>query len=66
MTHHWIVINTLVDCLEYGINEKKLRNAILQLDMEIDRRLVNNLPSEDLERLKSTLEHLIYDVTHNE
>lgn len=66
MKYHWIVIETLLDCIENGVNEKKLRNATLQLDMELDRYLVGNLPTEELERLKSTLERLNYDIVHNE
>ena len=66
MTHHWIVIDTLVDCLEHGIDRNKLREATLQLDMELDRCLVGNLPTGEVERLKSTLERLNYDIVHNE
>lgn len=38
MEHHWLVINTLVECLSEGIDPEKVRIATLQLDTELDRR----------------------------
>lgn len=60
-TNHWLVIDTLVDCLHNGIDRKKLREATLQLDKELDRRLVDNLPIDEIKRLKSVLERLNYE-----
>lgn len=51
MTNYWLVIDTLVDCLHNGIDRKKLREATLQLDKELDRRLVDNLPIDEIKRL---------------
>lgn len=60
--HHWIVINTLVDCLSEGIDPEKVRIATLQLDTELDRRLVDNLPIDETKRLKSVLERINYEI----
>lgn len=62
MNSHWIVINTLVDCLENGIDPEKVRIATLQLDTELDRRLVDNLPIDEIKRLKSVLERINYEI----
>lgn len=62
MEHHWIVINTLVDCLENGIDKEKVRIATLQLDTELDRRSVDNLPIDEIKRLKSVLERINYEI----
>lgn len=62
MKYHWIVIETLVDCLENGINTKNIHKATLQLDTELDRRLVDNLPIDETNRLKSVLERINYEI----
>ncbi len=62
MKYHWIVIETLVDCLENGINTKNIHKATLQLDKELDRRLVENLPIEKIKQLKSVLERINYEI----
>ena len=62
MKHHWLVIDTLVDCLQNGIDTEKLRKATLQLDTELDRRSVDNLPTDELKRLKSVLERINYEI----
>lgn len=62
MEHHWLVINTLVECLSEGIDPKKVRIATLQLDTEIDRRSVDNLPIDEIKRLKSVLERINYEI----
>lgn len=61
MESHWLVINTLIDCLENGIDREKVKLATLQLDTELDRRLVDNLPIDEIKRLKSVLERLNYE-----
>ena len=58
--NYWIVIDTLSDCLEHGIDRNKLKEASFQLDMEIDRCLVGKLPVDELKRLKSVLNRLNY------
>lgn len=60
--NHWIVINTLVDCLENGIDTEKVKSAILQLDIEIDKCLINNMPTDEIKRLKSVLERINYEI----
>lgn len=67
MNSHWIVINTLVDCLENGIDKEKVKSAILQLDIEIDKCLINNMPTDEIKSIKSVLEHINYEIyTNNE
>lgn len=58
--NYWIVIDTLSDCLEHGIDRNKLKEASFRLDMEIDRCLVGKLPVDELKRLKSVLNRLNY------
>lgn len=60
--NYWLVINTLVDCLENGTDREKVKSATLRLDMELDRRLVDNLPIDEIKRLKSVLERLNYEI----
>lgn len=62
MKYHWIVIETLVDCLENGIDKEKVKFATLQLDKELDRRSVDNLPIDEIKRLKSVLERINYEI----
>ena len=66
MKHYWTVINTLVDCLQNGIDTDKLRKATLQLDMGLDRHLVDNLPLDEIKHLKSVLEYVNYELKSNE
>lgn len=62
MEHYWLVINTLVECLSQGIDAEKLKFATLQLDTELDRRSVDNLPIDEIKRLKSVLERINYEI----
>lgn len=62
MEHYWLVINTLVECLSEGIDPEKLKFATLQLDTELDRRSVDNLPIDEIKRLKSVLERINYEI----
>ena len=66
MKHHWIVIDTLIDCLENGIDHEKVKFATLRLDTELDRRVANKLPLNDIERLVSVLKYINYEITPNE
>ena len=66
MKYHWIVIETLVDCLENGIDKEKVKSATLQLDKELDRRSVDNLPTDETKRLKSVLDGLYDKIYDNE
>ncbi len=61
MENYWLVINTLVECLEQGIDKEKVKLAALKLDTDLDRRLVDNLPTEETKRLKSVLERINYE-----
>ena len=62
MENYWLVINTLVECLEQGIDKEKVKLATLQLDTDLDRRFVDNLPTEETKRLKSVLERINYEI----
>lgn len=62
MKHHWLVIDTLVECLSQGIDAEKVKSAILQLDIEIDKCLINNMPTDEIKRLKSVLERINYEI----
>ena len=62
MENYWLVINTLVECLEQGIDKEKVKLAALKLDTDLDRRLVDNLPTEETKRLKSVLERINYEI----
>ena len=62
MEHYWLVINTLVEFLSEGIDPEKVRIATLQLDTELDRRSVDNLPIDEIKRLKSVLERINYEI----
>lgn len=62
MENYWLVINTLVDCLENGIDREKVKFTTLQLDMELDRCLVDNLSIDELNRLKTVLNRLNYEI----
>ena len=62
MKHHWLVIDTLVECLSQGIDPEKVRIATLQLDTELDKRSVDNLPIDEIKRLKSVLERINYEI----
>jgi hypothetical protein len=66
MNEHWIVINTLVDCLENGINHDKIKFALLQLHSEVDRRVVGNLPAEEVLALARVLNRVNYDICNHE
>lgn len=60
--NYWLVINTLVDCLENGIDKEKVKSATFKLDTELDRCLVGNLPIDEIKRLKSVLNRLNYEI----
>ena len=66
MKHHWLVIDTLVECLSQGIDAEKVKSATLQLDKELDRCLVGKLPIDEIKRLKSVLERINYEYILNE
>lgn len=59
---YWLVIDTLADCVEHGVDTEKLKKASFELHRELDRRLVDNLPVEEVKRLVAALERLNYGV----
>lgn len=47
----WMVIDTLIDKINNGTNTENERRAILRLELELDRRLVDKEPTKDIETL---------------
>lgn len=60
--NYWLVINALVDCLEHGVDRERLKEASFKLATELDRRVVGNLPTDEIKRLVGVLERLNYEV----
>lgn len=64
---YWLVINTLVSCIENGkIDDDELKKVRLSLCMELDKRSVCNLPTDETKRLLSVLDGLYDKVSDNE
>lgn len=66
MKHYWLVIETLVSQIENGYNSDNLKNALLQLDIELDWREVYNLPTEEIKSLRDVLNRVIARGAENE
>lgn len=66
MKHYWLVIETLVSQIENGYNSDNLKNALLQLGIELDRREVYNLPTEEINSLRDVLNRVIARGAENE
>lgn len=64
---YWLVINTLVSCIENGkVDADELKKARLSLSTELDKRSVCNLPTDETKRLLSVLDGLYDKVSDNE
>lgn len=64
---YWLVINTLVSCIENGkVDADELKKVRLSLSMELDKRSVCNLPADETKRLLSVLDGLYDKVSDNE
>lgn len=64
---YWTVINTLLSFVEGGrVDAATLKNAHLRLSTELDRRIVGNLPSEEIKRLLAVLDGLYAKVSDDE
>ena len=64
---YWLVINTLVSCIENGkVDAEELKKARLSLSTELDKRSVCNLPTDETKRLLSVLDGLYDKVSDNE
>ena len=60
-SNYWAVINLLVSYIDNGkVDADELKRACFLLDMELDRCLVCNIPSDETKRLLSVLNGL-YD-----
>lgn len=66
MKHYWLVIETLVSQIENGYNSDDIKKALLQLDIELDRREVYNLPTEEINSLRDVLNRVIARGAENE
>lgn len=66
MKHYWTVIDSLMFYIEHGYDREYLKNALLQLDIELDRREVNNLPTEEIKSLRDVLNSVIARGAENE
>lgn len=60
MKNHWLVIDALVDYIESGKDTEKLKKATFQLDSELDRRIVDNLPVDEILKLRNVLNRINY------
>lgn len=60
MKEYWLVIDTLAECLEHGKDTEKLKTATFQLDSELDRRIVDNLPVDEILKLRNVLNRINY------
>lgn len=64
---YWLVINTLVSCIENGkVDADELKKVRLSLSMELDKRSVCNLPTDETKRLLSVLDGLYDKDSDNE
>lgn len=66
MKHYWTVIDSLMFYIEHGYDRENLKNALLQLDIELDRREVYNLPAEEIKSLKGVLNRVVARGAENE
>lgn len=66
MKYYWLVIETLVSQIENGYNSDDIKKALLQLDIELDRREVYNLPAEEIKSLKDVLNRVVARGAENE
>lgn len=55
---YWLVINALRDMVNCGANKNSLSDARLALSIELDRRVVGGLPSDETTRLIGVLDEL--------
>lgn len=60
MKNHWLVIDALVDYIESGKDTEKLKTATFQLNSELDRRIVDNLPVDEILKLRNVLNRINY------
>lgn len=60
MKNHWLVIDALVDYIESGKDTEKLKKATFLLDSELDRRIVDNLPVDEITKLRNVLNRINY------
>lgn len=60
MKEYWLVIDTLAECLGHGKDTEKLKKATFLLDSELDRRIVDNLPVDEITKLRNVLNRINY------
>lgn len=60
---YWTIINLLVSCVENSkVDADELKKARFLLSTELDKRSVDNLPIDEIKRLKSVLERINYEI----
>lgn len=61
---YWTIINLLVSCVENSkVDADELKKARFLLATELDKRLVCNLPSDEIKRLVSVLDGLYKEIS---
>lgn len=64
---YWTIINLLVSCVENSkVDADELKKARFLLSTELDKRSVDNLPIDEIKRLKSVLDGLYDKIYDNE
>lgn len=66
MKHYWTVIDSLMFYIEHGYDRENLKNALLQLDIELDRREVYKLPTEEIKSLRDVINRISARGAENE
>lgn len=66
MKHYWTVIDSLMFYIEHGYDREYLKNALLQLDIELDRREVYKLPTEEIKSLRDVINRISARGAENE
>ena len=62
--NYWTVIDFLVGCIKNkSIDADELKNARYRLSVALDKRLVCNLPADEINRLVAVLDGLYSEVS---
>ncbi|WP_289075729.1 hypothetical protein [uncultured Bacteroides sp.] len=62
--NYWTMIDFLVGCIRNkGVDADELKNARYRLSVALDKRLVCNLPSDEIKRLISVLDGLYKEIS---
>lgn len=62
--NYWTVIDFLVDCIiNKDVDADELKNVRYRLSVALDKRLVCNLPSDEIKHLVSVLDGLYKEIS---